>query len=169
MQEQPSSTDTEPKKKSKRGCLIAVIVVAAVILLIIIALVAGGIFFMKSETGQKIVGLAGAMMEGSKAPGTAELKAMGCEQALVVDAEKFNDLLQLADRELPLAEEFKGKLVICQAPSAGTAINCEDVARTYRGTFGETAPHPFAAAVTKDLKSMDCIQFYSSDGTPKKD
>jgi len=170
MKEQTSTTETVPKQKSsKRGCLIAAVVV---VVLIILVVAVGGYLtyrFTQTEKGQAIIGFTRAVAEGAKAPGTAELREMGCDQAFVVEMEKFAALGNIPGGDMLEGVKLSGMAVVCQASSTETAPSCETVAQTYIKSFGDSAPYPFASVVIKGVgEGLECIHYYASDGTPKQ-
>lgn len=55
---------------------------------------------------------------------------------------------------------------IFQASSLEIAPACNAVAQTYVQVFDDSAPYPFAVAVGDISQGVDCLQFYSGDGTP---
>src|SRR4051794_13902544 len=88
------------KRKNERGCLMALAAVAFTLFAfaIIVGIIANKV--MSSKEGQRTVKLMG---EGAKlfgaanAPGTEQLRAMGCNSALVVESSRLEAIAELLD------------------------------------------------------------------------
>ncbi|MGI5860646.1 MAG: hypothetical protein ACOX6T_01165 [Myxococcales bacterium] len=130
-----ASTPGAPQKKKTNGCLIALGVVGGVFLL---GLLAVGILIWRvaaSEEGQKAMKLIGGsvsiLQKATTAPGTAELRKLGCEQAMVLDFKELRALIDQAKMKSngPLPDLLT---VTC---SIGRRSNrkptCAEVSRTY--------------------------------------
>ncbi len=89
-------------KKSGNGCLLALAIVAGLALLVVG--VAGFVIYRaaNSREGKAILGAIGGMTrtvaEAQAAPGAAEVRALGCDQAMVIDLEKMTESLRAARR-----------------------------------------------------------------------
>ena len=166
----PQMAAPPPKKKGiSTGCWIAL---AAVLLFF--GSVAGVMIYIgyqvsQNKDVQNVMGtlgdVAGLAIEAQNAPGTAELRALGCEQALALDpakmqkiAEKFMD----QDASLPpLPTPGIGRIVMCQVGAFGTAPKCDDAARAYvRGA----APTASFMLMVQTNKKTTCDGTYSSTG-----
>jgi hypothetical protein len=157
-----------PQKKGK-GCLIAVAIVGGVLLLGGIGVGVAVWRFASSEEGKKIVSAvsSGAQMvqEAQTAPGTAELRALGCKQALVVDLERARQLAaMLGDAGEPLTADDTRVLVTCQTAGSAKEPTCDAVATTYVKAVGGAAAGRFRVTVGDNNKSS-CEHDYAPNGT----
>ena len=164
-----------PQAARKRPAYLIVIYV--VLGLLGFFLVTGGIgiwMFLRSETGQKIVSTVGKsmtlMQQATKAPGTQELRARGCTNAMVIPVGKMAELVRGMSEDA--ARDFEqsmlpggGTIVMCQmsVASASNAPSCADVARIYAGAVSD-APERFGVTVQSRNKSS-CDGMYTRDGT----
>lgn len=75
-------------------------------------------------------------LEAATAPGTAELRALGCKNAVVIDAEQVNKVTQRLEGRAgtgdggATAEEREMVSLICGV-AAGKAVRCDQVVATY--------------------------------------
>lgn len=141
-----------PEKKGKSGCLIAVMIVGGVVVLGIVgSLIAAAVFF-SSEKGRNIASALGkgmeAMQAGIAAPGTDELRALGCSTAAVL---KAGDLMEIVEpffdagsKEHP--EEREKLMVMCRVDLGKPLPSCDEVAKVYVTAVGAAAA-PFVVAV----------------------
>jgi hypothetical protein len=155
-----------PKKKGMSGCMIALLVVVG--LCVVGGLVIGLIVWRvaTSEEGKKIVNAvsSGAQMavEAQNAPGTAELRALGCAQAMVMDAAKVQELAAQFGDAGPKAN---GLIVTCNVSRAGKAPTCDDVATTYVKAVGGRASGRFEVTVDANGdKKAGCAVVYDPEG-----
>lgn len=158
-----------PPKKGMSGCVIALLIVGS--LGLVGAIIAGvGIYAIATsdagKTAFKVIGETTKIAEkGMKAPGTPEIRALGCEQAMVIDMKDFavlmNDILDAgAD-----ASAADGLMVTCQVRSGGKPPSCDDVASTYVGAVG-VASSQFMVSVTRQGNSNPlCQATYDSTGS----
>jgi hypothetical protein len=142
-----------PKKKGMSGCLIAALVVGGIGLLFVIAIVVIAVI-----VGRKFVGLAA---EGMNAPGAAEIRAAGCDMAMVTDLSKVSSLFGLDAG--PAASNTPMAIVVCQVSANKTAPSCKDIAATY---VQAVPPHtPFTVRVqTQGRSQEDCQEMYDATG-----
>jgi hypothetical protein len=97
--------------------------------------------------------------EGRRAPGTAELRKLGCEQALVVDMAR---LLGDASR---IREGEPGIMVTCDFPAAGDAPTCDRAAAAYFGAIGGTADQAVGVRVLRAGGATPvCSRLYAPNG-----
>jgi hypothetical protein len=156
-------------KKSDRGCLIALASVGGGVFL----LVAVGAFavyrFSQSSTGKAVFGAIGDMTElvneSQNAPGTKEVRGLGCTQAMAMDVDKMTRIMQRFDAGGGPPAKFS-KMVVCQVGVLGTPPTCDDVARTYLAAAGPP-DRGFAVSVTKGTGKTTtvCSILYEPDGT----
>lgn len=161
-----------PKERS--GCLVALYVVLGLgALLIVVAGIASWLF-VRSEEGQRVLaaareGIAWAEAAG-KAPGTDQLRASGCESAMVTT---FGQMLGLADEFLPAEQRGDVEesplddetLVLCMLGIfSDAAPDCGEVARVY-GAAVPDPPERFVVVVQKQgLNPGQCQGFFAPDG-----
>src|SRR4051812_31448639 len=86
-----------PHKKASRGCLVALGALSA---LVMVSALVGGVLvyrFANTKEGKSLVGLVknttSMMAEAARAPGTNELRELGCDTAAVIDVERMGELL----------------------------------------------------------------------------
>ena len=165
-----SPQQVQKNKASGRGCLIALGVFGAILLL---SVVVGGIVIyeiLDSPQGRKIVSAVAdttkLTQEAMTAPGTAELRKLGCDQALVMDTRRMLTIIQSfapdAGSEADLSE---GTMVMCQTGMLGKAPpTCEDVAKTYLAAV-PSPPGDFLVQVAgQGDKKPKCQKRYSQAG-----
>jgi hypothetical protein len=167
----PPQAQTPPKRS---GCVIALIV--AGVLLGLMCLVGGVAAFIaaRSETGQKIfsaVGQGVALAEkGINAPGAAELRAAGCQQALVMN---MADAMKLAevfiDGGLKTKDgEFDYDLIACTGDYRHDLPGCDELAPVYARAV--SSERDFVIEVkTTGQKKPTCRKRYAGDGTFLRD
>ncbi len=110
-------------------------------------------------------------LEATKAPGTAELRAAGCPEAMVMDLRRMVALVKeleadggQAKVQLP-EEEWQKTLVVCQYPQAGETLGCDVVARTF-GAAVPSPPSEFGVVVRVNAPPAEvCRGVYGPDGT----
>jgi hypothetical protein len=97
--------------------------------------------------------------EGMSAKGTAELRAAGCGNAVVVDMQR---LLGLAGK---VGEGEPRYMVTCDVPSASSAPACDRLAATYFGAIGGTADANVCVRVTvAGVMQPACSRLYAPNG-----
>jgi hypothetical protein len=128
-------------KKSGNGCLIALAVAGGLAVLLVGVAAFGVYHFANTREGKAIFGTIGGMTRlmarAAAAPGTAELRASGCDVALAIDMQEMTKLLEALsepDAAAPAISDL-GMMVVCQVRS-GTAPTCDAVAQTYLAAAG---------------------------------
>lgn len=161
----------QPAKKKGSGCLLALAIAGGVIFLVAVV---GGVMayrFAQSPEGQKAISIVG---EGTKiatesltAPGTKELRALGCTQATVVDTERLEALGQRLEPDAahaPSPAKNYRYWVTCQVDKRSSGFTCDQVAATYRSAVG-APPGPFLVTVGEAHQSNPtCSTLYGADG-----
>ena len=156
-----------PRKKGMSGWLIALLVVSGVVLVGMIGAGVGIYLLATSNVGQPTIKVIG---EGSKlatkgvtAPGTTEIRALGCEQAVVVDSKDVTALVSdFVDGGFDAGIDFL--LVSCQVQTKAAAPSCDDVAKTYIRAVG-TASSTFIVSVQRDgEQNALCESTYDASG-----
>ena len=158
-----------PVKKKRSGCVTALLIVGAGVLVIGGVVAIGLVIFFRSDDGRKLLGIvgAGAKMgqEAQRAPGTTELKTLGCINPSVMDLEKFaKEISEYVDSGDPAAKG--GVLIAVVCPAKDPKPSCDDVAQTYVKAVG-TAAHPFSVQVSGTFGGESCRANYQTDGTKK--
>jgi hypothetical protein len=105
-------------------------------------------------------------VESTQAPGTEELRELGCSQAMVMSAEQARAFANaVTDERDEVLAEFPPDLtmIMCQLNMFADAdIECDDVARTY---VEATRPEGrLLVQVQKGRASAGCTGIYSSSG-----
>lgn len=158
-----------PPKKGMSGCLIAVMVLAGLVVVGVIVVAIGAWQVMSSPEGKKIARVIG---EGSKmaeeartAPGTKELRAAGCREAMVFDPARMGDLMrEFTDGGPPKGDPTKEpRLVVCQVGALGSAPTCDKLAATYVSAAQPTTPFHITVQVQGGSKPK-CAQVYTQAG-----
>ena len=148
--------------------MIAVLVVVG---LVVVSGVVFGIIVWRvatSEEGKKLVNAvsSGAQLaaEAQNAPGTAELRALGCQQAMVMDAQKIGDIVgQFGDAGA--LKSGPHLVVTCDAGNAAKAPTCDQVASTYAHAVGGRAASSFEVTVdARHDKTANCAVAYDAEG-----
>jgi hypothetical protein len=159
-----------PPKKGMSGCMIAFIVVS--IVGFVTAIVVGIVVYLvatssTAQTAFKIVGGSAKLAtKGLNAPGTPEIRAMGCEQAMVLDMNEFAQLMNEAFDGGLGDSGMQGLEVECSLSASAAPLACDDVAKTYLRAVGGTASAELAVRVKRqnDTRPL-CESTYDTDGT----
>ena len=150
-----------PKKQGLTAGMIILIVVG----LVFVTCVGGVTAFMMSDAGRAVREATSSAMNAQNAPGTEDLRALGCETAGVMDMSAFARLVGEDDESLPPEmQAMMERMVIC----ASASLTCEDVAETYRAS--QAPEKPFVVVVSAASGSSPrCQQVISPDGEVLKD
>lgn len=117
------------------------------------------VFYLNCEECQQALNIAGEgasmMLEASNAPGTQQMRELGCSNAMVIDMQRFmtmiadkldesateNSANQEIRKALQAENETQGMLVSCEVRSIKpiTGPECADVMRAYVSGAGEQA------------------------------
>jgi len=105
------------------------------------------------------------MSEAAAAPGTGELRAVGCDRAMVFDTSRLAELArELEDTEAEHGADPEVRLVVCQRASADAVPECDAVARRYVQAV-PTQPGPFTVMVQSVQEQQTrCMSRYAADG-----
>src|SRR5687767_13485706 len=114
----PPSAPPTPPKKSNRGCLIAFLVAAGLVTLLVAAGAVVAYRFAQSPEGQEAMALlketTSMAADAMKAPGTKELRELGCDTALVMDMARLGAFAkQMGEAEVEQVGESFGHMVTC--------------------------------------------------------
>ncbi len=155
------------KKGCSTGCWIALAVVGG--LFVIGGGIAGYVVWSIAQDPdvKKAIGVVsgglGLIKDAQTAPGTSELKRMGCQEALVFDVEKLFDF---AEEHNPEKGKFKrpqadiGALVLCQTPKK--KLSCEDIAEAY--VDAAEPDEEFAVTVSHTDAKRNCSERFDKNG-----
>ena len=132
---------------------------------LVLALVVGGVLLLrKCSSGSAGDGTAAApdrgataATEGMNAKGTAEMRQLGCEQALVVDMAR---VLGSASRIEPGEPRW---MVTCDV-GTGAAPACERVASTYFGAVGTPDGNVCVRVSRTGAAQPSCSRLYAPNG-----
>ena len=177
----PAPYESQPKKRS--GCLVALYVLFGIGLL---GLVIGGIgvwAFLRTEEGQRVLQVAqdGAawVVEASNAPGTPELRELGCEAAMVSNADAavdvFMTLIPEAEKQEQLRNDLASgagenldelRIIVCTVGRfAGPAPDCAAISQTYSRAVYDAPDSFYVLAIRQGQDAPSCQGIYASDGT----
>jgi hypothetical protein len=164
----PVQAPRPPKKSGGKGCLIALAVVGGIVLLV----GAVGAFFVyrfaNSPDGKKIVSAvasgASLVATAATAPGTNELRALGCKTAMVFDAADLEAIANtLGDGGTAQIAHGERLAVACATGRGATAPTCDQVAAAYIAAVGR-ATGPLTVRVGANGESPTCEEMYSATG-----
>lgn len=161
-----------PKKKGmSTGCIIAIVAV-----LLFFGSIGGIVLYVvyRVSNDKDVQNLMGALgdvatlaAEAQSAPGTSELRAQGCQEAMALDTEKMKKLMStFVDAgpggmpAAPSGSDFQ-KMVVCKASPFGTPPKCDDLARVYAPAARLSGQ--FMLSVQQNNQSV-CASIYSSAG-----
>lgn len=134
----PAGTSRAPRKKTSTLTILLAVIGGGLLLVFAIgALVAYKV--MSSPEGRTIVGAVGetmrVMRKAQSAPGTKELRKLGCNQPMAMDLEDLARITQTMDRPPPPPGAFR-TMVLCPVSLWSTPPSCEEVASTYVRAIG---------------------------------
>jgi hypothetical protein len=167
----PMGAYPPPRKKGMSGCVIALLVVGILAVVAALAVGIGVYLFATSSVGKtaiKLVDEAPKLAEkGMNAPGMAEVRALGCDQAFVLDmndvGELMSDIIDAGSGKTGMPD---GLIITCQVRPGARAPSCDDVASTYVAKV-KTASKDFMVTVQEQGKSgARCESSYDASGAP---
>jgi len=158
--------------KKSNGCLIAAGVAGGLFLLFVVFV---GVLVYKalnSEQGQRVMKLAGSAIamtqKATTAPGAAELRALGCTEAMVMDLEGFREIVEEAKGEIR-GNVPDDLIVACNMGPLAPAPSCEQVAQTYLRAVG-SPPKSFLVVVQrKGRQGSECGGRFDANGAALPD
>lgn len=159
------------ERKPRSGCLTALYIMLGLGAFILVVGAIGIWLFLRSETGRQFTetvssGIA-LTTEATRAPGTQELRAAGCSQAMVIPAARMFELLGAAAPEVRAESGAFGEqtVVMCQLSTADdSAPDCADVARIYAAAVPD-GPERFGVIVQAQRGGALCDGAYGRDGS----
>jgi hypothetical protein len=150
--QQPGFPQQPPKKKGMSGCVLALLIVGG--LGTVIALVIGIFVWKAAKT------ITAAAEEGLNAPGAAELRAAGCDAAVVMDMAKISPLF-----EAGAGATSESLIVSCSVAAGKPAPKCDDLAKTYVKAVGGAHGNFIVVAQPQGGGSPVCKKVYDPAGT----
>jgi hypothetical protein len=167
VQPEPHAPAPSPEKPSNRGCWIALAVAGCVGVLIVILGAVAITFLASSKEGKAVIATfneTSKMMEdAAKAPGTAELRAAGCDGAMALDLSRLD---RIASGSAGDAGSFviDAVTVTCVVSDARSAPACDHLAKVYVRAGGVTRSE-FSLTVTMQDGRDVCASRYDASGT----
>lgn len=166
----PPQPAAPPPKKSSNGCLIAALIVGGVLLVGALGVGIGIYAFVQSDIGQTTIKVVGAtkrlMDKGATAPGAAQVRARGCDQAMVLDAHDFDELMDALSDGGTDAGMPDGTMVICTVRVGMSPPSCDDLAATYVAAVGGEASSEFVVSVQQQGNNTPiCRESYDAGGS----
>lgn len=161
------------KKKRSTFAVVMAVFGGAFLLFVIVAGI-GLYLFFTSDEGKKVAGVMGEAMKMSKraqnAPGTKELRARGCKQAMVMSLDDFRGIADALDASVPEKEDPGfGEMVICSTNPWSEPPACDELARTYVGAVGPRNKPFFAMSQKAGRSRPTCNVLYDPAGTRIQD
>lgn len=158
-----------PQKKRPSGCVLALLALGGLVLLggLVVAVIV--VRFMTSSDGKKVVAAVGAGMkeleEASQGPGTNELRAIGCTQAMVMDNTKIDAIARtIGDAGVGVVNAPTD--VNCGPSPSGPIPTCDQVAATYLAAVGGRARGTWFQVSVSARQGRGCRSRYTPDGKP---
>ena len=162
-------TADAPPRASSRGCLAYVIASCLLGALGLWLGIFGLLYHFRGYLGP-VKDAAGEALRARSAPGTNEVRALGCEEAMAMDGAKFSASIEALIAEHarragqpvpPPTPALDMTFVICQN-QYGPTPTCDAVAAAYAAAVpGERR----FAAMVQQLGQEDCANTYAGDGT----
>ncbi len=136
---QPDRETERENESSAFGCGGCFKIAAALGVLLLIIGLGLSAYFVSTPTGKGLVKVASEgyqfFQEVTKAPGTDELRALGCQMATVVTVKQMSRLIEAVDKDSEQLRALRGAqvgaIVSCEIPASASLPNCDQVARTY--------------------------------------
>ena len=136
-----------------------------------------GYLFLQSEQGRKLV--AGAreavalVEEAAQAPGAAELRDLGCDQALITTVGRMSGVLGtfLEKADLDLGDEVSDEtmLVICNMQGSRGGPGCASIASAYVAATDPAAPFVVLSGDRSGPERSACQGLYDRYGDKLKE
>jgi hypothetical protein len=122
----------------------------------LLLLIGGGIFFLWAfKTVGKVA------VDGMNAPGSAEVRAAGCDVAMIMDMAKVSPTLFDGGHSTDGSPDI---MVECTVSAGRTPPSCDDVAHAYISGVG-AARDEFSTEVQVSGKNQpSCEKYYDSSG-----
>lgn len=158
-----------PKKKGMSGCLLAFLIVGG---LFLVGGVGAGLWFYFAF--KEFVDASGEMMsvvlEARNAPGAAEVRDLGCKEAVVLDMKKLSKVAQRFEDEIAKREgrepkslkidESASHYVQCNQPKG--KVTCQEVADAFVEAVSPKGR--FVASVSGSSGKNQCTESFDETG-----
>ncbi len=159
----------------KTGIPLVFKIMAGLMVLVALFIAMAVSFYRNCEECHKytsiFMGVFGEMQTAMVAPGTKEMRELGCDQAMVIDMEKFAQFTEAFEEEAEseaLDEELSGiTMVFCQYGSIFDTDGpvCDEVVRSYISGANPTTEEELAVMVQhSNAEEPECAAFYSAEG-----
>jgi hypothetical protein len=146
--------------------------VAGGILLLFVAVIGVGVVrFLGTKEGKNVVTTVGEAakiaMQAQSAPGTGEIRKIGCAQAAVMDARGWVRLAALASQDASVSENQApaSVLVSCTGNVLRTPPTCDDVLHAYVVAVPPPPGRIFVQVRGPTDRHALCSNLYEADGT----
>jgi hypothetical protein len=161
-----------PKKKTST-LTIVLAVIGGGFVLVLLGLAVAAYAVWSNPEGRKFVGMLGesmkVMQKAQKAPGTKELRAIGCGQAMALDMEDLERITKYIDSGGVSMPSVIGRMVVCAAQPWDTPPTCDAVVSKYLSVVGKV-DRSVLVSVTQSGKSKPvCQAIYDGTGTKLQD
>ncbi len=157
------------KKGGLPGFFVALLIFGGVVCTGILVCVVLLVRFLYTPEGRKIAHAVGdtakLMQEAQRAPGTKELRALGCDPAMVVDTDRMIDVIQSFGDGGPSPTLEDKAMVTCAVGLLGDAPSCDDVARTYVRAVPEPGGSFIVQVQRQGGGRPNCNGRYAADGS----
>ena len=148
----------EPKKMP---LVVKILIGVAVLVgILFVACVGAGVWFANSEGAKEFME---ATIAAQSAPGTEELRDLGCTTAMVMTFGDVSGIVGGLIEEADLGVAPETPLVICQAATG--APTCDEVASTYLAAVSPGGPF----SVQVEGSGAECQMFFDAAGNPIDD
>ena len=180
----PGPLELQSKKK-RSGCVVALYVLFGIGLFTILLGGAATYLFLQSDQGKEIVQAVKQgtewIAEAATAPGTEELRAAGCQAALVSTASSALEVITAFVPDGGLREEIRNELladagdmdldevllVACtNGRFDGKPPSCPKVARVYSEAVDFAPPAFYVIVLQEGASEPVCQGIHAPDGTP---
>lgn len=175
----PPPAYAPPPKKSGNGCLIALAILFAVVLGGAALMALGVYVFATSKQGKEVIQIVGqgakavgesakVLEEAARAPGTSEVRALGCRQALAIDMDRLLKAMDQFDAGLGSRGPAPVPImVMCTVDVLATPPDCATVARAYLSGAGRPRGDFAVMVSVEHSKNQRCAEHYAPDGTKR--
>lgn len=171
----PQARDLAQARRANRSCMILLVVMGVIALVCSGVLAVGGVILYRQpavrQAARALGAVAGITYEAMNAPGTAELRRRGCQQAMIFTPElleRFMTAFQPDAGASSLADMENMALVVCGLGWTGD-VGCDVAARVYL----DTRPGPTENVAVTVTGQMDqrprCSGLYGPDGSRLRD
>lgn len=153
--------------------MIVLVVLGGLVMALALTALIAGYRFLKSDRGRVVVGVLGdgyqLIKKARSAPGTRELRQMGCNEAMVMDADDLRRMLEkhVEDARADAGASPFGDYVYCKVSLLTKPLACNDVARKYVAAAGARRKS-FIVAVEKAGGGAYCTEQYDGTGTVRE-